>query len=204
MSGEFDVALQGGRCTLLTSDGVNRYLPAHRWSAEPDTADQRVLRSCQGPTLDIGCGPGRLAAALVAQGVLAVGIDTSPLAVELTLGRKALALRRNIFDDLPGTGVWAEALLIDGNIGIGGDPLRLLRRVREVLRPGGVAWVEVERPGAGLWRGTGQILQEDRRSPEFRWAVVGADAIGALASETGFAVRQATEHHGRWLAELTT
>ncbi|MDP9442781.1 MAG: hypothetical protein M3P34_11540, partial [Actinomycetota bacterium] len=54
----------------------------------------------------------------------------------------------SVFGALPGEGRWATALLIDGNIGIGGDPVALLRRVAELLRPAGVVLVELDAPGA--------------------------------------------------------
>jgi hypothetical protein len=38
-------------------------------------------------------------------------------------------------------------LLLDGNIGIGGDPHRLLRRVRELLTPTGRLLVELDVDG---------------------------------------------------------
>jgi SAM-dependent methyltransferase len=202
MSGEFDVALRGAHCMLLTSDGAVRYLPGRRWSAAPDAADRHLLRACRGPTLDIGCGPGRLTAALTGSGVVALGIDTSQLAVRLTISRNAVALCRDVFRPIPGEGNWREALLVDGNIGIGGDPGALLRRVHQLLRPGGRAWVEVEPPGAGLWQGTGRVVPADRPGTAFRWAVVGADAIGALAAAAGFELRDLPEHHGRWFALL--
>ena len=47
------------------------------------------------------------------------------------------ALRRSVFDPLPGEGRWGTALLLDGNIGIGGDPRALLAPDwRELRRPG--------------------------------------------------------------------
>lgn len=199
MSGEFDAALRGAATTLETSDGRVRSLPGHRWIAPPDTADRHVLASCRGPVLDIGCGPGRLAAALTGSGVVCLGIDSSPLAVEMTLARGAVALRRDVFGPLPGEGGWHEVLLVDGNIGIGGDPAALLGRVRRLLRPGGVAWVEVEPPGTGVWRGTGTVVDAGRRGRTFRWARVGADAVAALA--TGFRA-QVVEADRRWFAVL--
>lgn len=39
-------------------------------------------------------------------------------------------------------------LLLRGNIGIGGDPISLLRRCRGLLRPGGIVVVDVAAPGA--------------------------------------------------------
>ncbi|RRO20033.1 class I SAM-dependent methyltransferase [Saccharopolyspora rhizosphaerae] len=167
--------------------------------ATPDAADRHVLAACRGPVLDIGCGPGRLAAALTDRGVLCLGIDNSPLAVGMTVARGAPALHRDVFDPLPADGSWREALLLDGNIGIGGDPVALLDRVHRLLQPGGVAWVEVEPPGAGTWCGTGSVVDRGRSGRAFRWATVGAEAIAALAA--GFRPR-VFEVDRRWFAAL--
>lgn len=203
MSREFDV-LYGASGVLETSDGRSRALRGERWSDEPDEADRALLDTCAGPTLDIGCGPGRLTGELAARGVVALGIDTSPLAVRLTNGRNGPALRRDVFAALPGAGDWREALLIDGNIGIGGDPAALLRRVRGLLRPGGVAWVEVEPPGAGVWIGGARVVRAGRGGAIFRWAVVGAEAIEALGLAAGFRHVRVTGLFGRWFATLTS
>ncbi len=50
---------------------------------------------------------------------------------------------------MPGAGRWRTVLLADGNIGIGGDPAALLRRVLALLGPGGRVLAEVDPPGTG-------------------------------------------------------
>ncbi|MFC7339962.1 class I SAM-dependent methyltransferase [Saccharopolyspora griseoalba] len=202
MTGEFDLLYRGGTATLERADGRAHPLRGDRWSAEPDEADRCLLSACRGPVLDVGCGPGRLTAELAARGVPVLGIDTSPLAVRLTTARRAPALRRDVFGRLPAEGRWREVLLIDGNIGIGGDPEALLRRVRALLRCGGAAVVEVEAPGTGLWRGTGRVVRAGRGTGPFRWAVVGAEAIDPLARIAGFARPRIAERSGRWFAWL--
>jgi len=57
-------------------------------------------------------------------------------------------LERSVFEPLPGERRWATVILLDGNIGIGGDPVVLLSRVTELLAADGMAVVEVEPPGA--------------------------------------------------------
>ena len=57
------------------------------------------------------------------------------------------AMVADVFDDVPREGRWGTALLADGNVGISGDPVHLLRRVRQLLQPGGRAVVEVSGPG---------------------------------------------------------
>jgi SAM-dependent methyltransferase len=199
----FDAAFVGRRCELVRSDGRSVALPVGRWAAEPDATDRRLLiEPCRGPTLDIGCGPGRLTAALGARGVPAMGIDVSGVAVLSTQVRGAAALRRDVFDDVPAAGRWRHALLADGNIGIGADPVRLLRRVGELLRYGGTALVEVMRPGAGVHREDIRLRVGDQISTAFAWAWVGADAIGSLAVAAGFRLLDVAQHGARWVATL--
>src|SRR6185437_3825825 len=45
--------------------------------------DKSILDRCEGPTLDIGSGPGRLTVALAERGIPALGIDITPYAVDL-------------------------------------------------------------------------------------------------------------------------
>ncbi|MFD7013570.1 methyltransferase domain-containing protein, partial [Streptomyces sp. NPDC059928] len=117
-------ALRSGRGPLFLRrpDGWLLPLDVERWCAEPDLADRTVLRRCRGAVLDIGCGPGRLVAALAAEGVAALGVDVSPEAVRRTRALGGSALCRSVFDQLPGEGRWDTALLLDGNVGIGGGP----------------------------------------------------------------------------------
>jgi SAM-dependent methyltransferase len=51
------------------------------WTIELRPGDRSLLTRCAGPTLDVGCGPGRLTAALTRAGHSALGIDISAEAV---------------------------------------------------------------------------------------------------------------------------
>ena len=53
---------------LRLSDGRLVPLPVARWSGPVSEADESMLASAQGPVLDVGCGPGRLTAALHQRG----------------------------------------------------------------------------------------------------------------------------------------
>ena len=134
----YDRALDGERCWLRHDDGRLDRLPIRSWLGGRK-ADQRfdheVVGLCEGPTIDLGCGPGRLVAHLIQRGVPALGVDQSATAVALAHRSGAPALRRDVFDPLPGTGRWHNVLLADGNVGLGGDPWRILRRAGELLRP---------------------------------------------------------------------
>ncbi|MFI9470520.1 class I SAM-dependent methyltransferase [Streptomyces sp. NPDC052492] len=137
-------ALRAGRGPLFLRRSDGRLLPldVERWCAEPDAADLEVLERCEGAVLDVGCGPGRLVAALGARGRRALGIDVSEAAVAHTVRRGGQAVPASVFGPLPGTGCWDTALLMDGNIGIGGDPAALLDRLARVLTAGGLLIAE--------------------------------------------------------------
>ncbi|MCT2543063.1 bifunctional 2-polyprenyl-6-hydroxyphenol methylase/3-demethylubiquinol 3-O-methyltransferase UbiG [Streptomyces atratus] len=131
-----------GPLFLRRTDGWLLPLDVERWCAVADAADLSALSRCEGPVLDIGCGPGRLVAALAARGHRALGIDVSEAAVTRTLRLGGSALHRSVFEPLPGEGRWGTVLLADGNVGIGGDPRRLLHRTAELLAPGGLLVAE--------------------------------------------------------------
>ncbi|HVE95768.1 MAG TPA: class I SAM-dependent methyltransferase [Pseudonocardiaceae bacterium] len=155
-----------------------------RWLAPADGEDHWLLDRCSGPTVDLGCGPGRLVAELAQRGVLARGVDCSPRAVRQCHSRGAAVLHRDVFAPLPGEGRWHHVLLADGNIGIGGDPARLLHRCTALLRPGGTMLIEVEQPGAGLWRGTARLqVAGVAAGPWLPWAVAGLRALAVLAGQ---------------------
>jgi len=90
-------------------------------------------------------------------------------------------LRRDLFRPLPGEGTWQHVLLADGNIGIGGDPQRLLQRAARLLRPGGSLLVEADPVSHLLWRGTAQVGS----GAPLPWACAGADALRHLAATLG-------------------
>ncbi|WP_410808868.1 class I SAM-dependent methyltransferase [Micromonospora sp. 067-2] len=193
---------------LVHGDGVRSRLPIARWHGRAEPAVAALVARCAGPTLDLGCGPGRLTVALTRAGLTALGVDVSAHAVRMTRARGAVALRRDLFDPLPGEGRWAHAVLIDGNIGIGGDPVALLRRCRTLLAADGTVLVEVEPPGAGLWQGHARVAAAYpagrlRLGPPFRWARLDAHAVDQVAGAAGLAVRAVFRRGRRWFVELT-
>jgi SAM-dependent methyltransferase len=160
------------------------------------------LARCTGPTLDVGCGPGRLTAALARTGRAVLGIDISPHAVALARRRGAPARRADIFT-VPDRAVWGHVLLADGNIGIGGDPPRLLRRCARLLAPGGTILVELDPPGAGSWRGPVTLQHAGTTSTPFPWAAVAADDLAALADQAALTLLESWTEARRWFARLS-
>ena len=184
------------------ADGQLEPLPLDRWIAPADAADAAVLADVAGPVLDIGCGPGRHVAALRAAGKPGLGVDLSPVAVWITRGRGADAMLGSVFSDVPRAGTWATALLLDGNIGIGGAPAALLGRTRELLAPGGTALVELDPPGAPTHAIRVRLEAPGVVSEWFAWAQVGVDGIEVLAAGAGLQLADTLDVEGRWFARL--
>jgi SAM-dependent methyltransferase len=184
------------------ADGTASPLPVHRWlRAAP--GDESVLDRCAGPTLDVGAGPGRLTVALAERGVPALAIDITPQAVKLARSSGALALQRDVFGYLPGTGRWSTVLLADGNIGIGGDPAALLRRARALLRPEGSVVAEAGPPGSRSRSEQVRLRAAAGSGPWFPWAWIGADQLATLAAATDLKVTETWSDSGRWFAVLS-
>ncbi|WP_120337960.1 class I SAM-dependent methyltransferase [Cryobacterium soli] len=178
-------------------------MDAGRWSAAADDTDMQLLAGAAGPVLDIGCGPGRMVRAALAQGLAAIGVDVSPTAVRIAAESGLTVLERSVFSALPGEGDWGTALLLDGNIGIGGDIVALLGRCGELISSDGAVLVEVhadpERDHA--FDGTLEDAQ-GRTSAVFPWAEVGIGPLRARAGEAGLRVVQDWKSDGRWFARL--
>ena len=147
-----------------------------------EPGDDSLVERCQGPTLDVGAGPGRLTVALAERGIPALGIDVTPDTVLEARSSGALTMLRDVFGRIPGAGRWRTILLADGAIAIGGDPAALLRRIHELLAPQGRALVEVQPPG------------DD--------GPAGADQIEDLARGAGLELRELWTASGRWFAAL--
>ncbi|MGW2379396.1 class I SAM-dependent methyltransferase [Streptomyces lincolnensis] len=176
-----------GPLFLRRADGWLLLLELERWCADADEADLEVLRRCEGAVLDVGCGPGRLVAALNARGCPVLGVDVSEAAVARTLALGGQALRRSVFESLPGEGRWGTALLIDGNVGIGGDPHTLLTRMAELLSPGGLLIAEtVTDPDIDERVRVHVTDARGAAGAPFPWARLGTPALLRHADRAGF------------------
>jgi SAM-dependent methyltransferase len=165
-----------------------------RWARPIDGADHTVVTRCVPPVLDIGCGPGRFVLALAERGHAALGVDITPTAIQHTLRHGVAALHRDVFARTPGEGRWPTALLMDGNIGIGGDPARLLHRVRRLLRGDGRLIVEVHPHRATDARCRVRFRAHGSAHP---WAEVGRDVLARDAESAGYALGDEWSLDGR-------
>lgn len=192
--------MTGPSTRLRSRDGHIIDLDVGRWRSLPCQHEDELLRTVLDPVLDVGCGPGRIPTALAGQGRVAMGIDPAPGAALEARGRGASVLCRSVFEPLPGEGRWGTVLLLDGNVGIGGDPDRLLARCRELLRPGGEVVAELAPPGSASAPLTVRVESGAAVGPWFDWAVVAADAWGDLALCAGLEPAGLEERGGRWFA----
>ncbi|MFI9250985.1 class I SAM-dependent methyltransferase [Streptomyces sp. NPDC053069] len=205
----YTAALRTGRGPLFLrrADGWLLPLEVERWCARADAVDRAVLDRCEGAVLDVGCGPGRLVAELAARGRTVLGIDVSEAAVDHTVRLGGQALRRSVFDGLPGEGRWDTVLLMDGNIGIGGEPSVLLERVATLLRPGGLLIAETV-PGHVDERARVQVVDTigaaRPQGAPFPWARLGTPALLRYARRAGWRSVAQWGAGGRCFAALRT
>jgi SAM-dependent methyltransferase len=188
------------RARLRAADGALEPLPLDRWLAPADATDDAILAGLAAPVLDLGCGPGRHLARLRELGKDGLGVDLSPVAVAFARERGATATCGSLWDEIPGT--YRSILLLDGNIGIGGAPVLLLKRAGELLDEDGEVVVETDPPGTPTRRVRVRIEAPGLVSEWFRWARVGADDVAAIAERAGLRVTGRRELSGRTFVML--
>jgi SAM-dependent methyltransferase len=184
-------------------DGTAAPLALERYLGAADAIDESLLASVQGPVLDVGCGPGRHLHALARRGVFGLGVDLSSVAVALARDRGAHAIVGSIFDEVPGGHSWRTALLLDGNVGIGGEPVRLLSRIATLLSDdGGELLAELDPPGASTGALRARLETATASSAWFPWARLAFDDVGPVAAAAGLRLRAAWSTGDRWFARL--
>jgi SAM-dependent methyltransferase len=122
---------------IATSSGPAGYFaPVRRWFP----CERRALRLARGRVLDVGCGAGRVALELQRRGREVVGIDVSPLAVEVARRRGVTDARVLAFEDVDESlGRFDTVVMFGNNFGLFGGPRlarRMLRRLHGLTTEG--------------------------------------------------------------------
>ncbi|MGV9713149.1 methyltransferase domain-containing protein [Gordonia sp. NPDC003424] len=203
----FDTIFGVEHCRLHHADGTVHPVPLARWRGAGHTGpdrdfDRAVIDRCRSATIDLGCGPGRLVRDLVAQNIVALGVDRSRVAVAIAQDLGTAVLQRDIFGPLPREGHWSTALLIDGNIGIGDDPHRVMRRARQLVHPGGSILVEIDPDVEHVEHDTVRVESAAGLGDWFGWARVGLLGIEDIARDTGLVVETTWQISDRQVVEL--
>ena len=185
----YELALQSKASRLVlrgVDDNTEVVLDVARFLTAPSAAECKIVRSLPGPILDLGCGPGRMLQAAYSAGHPALGVDISAESIAIAHARGLQARHCSVFDELPDEGGWGAAMLVDGNVGIGGDPLRLLRRCANLIRPGGTLLIEAHPEPRRDRRFNAVLVGEDGQpSGPFPWAEVGARQLRSLGPNVG-------------------
>lgn len=195
MTTAFARALDGHQAELVRSDGGILPLDIERWRGAAAGEDHWLLGRCRGATIDLGCGPGRLIEALEARGVRALGVDLAPEAIAQCTSRGVSVVHADVFAPLPDEGNWSHALLADGNLGIGGDPVALLRRAASLICATGSVIVELDATEPGLWCGHARLRSKHVVGNPFPWAAAGMAVLPRLAGPAG--LRPSVIYRGR-------
>ncbi|MCW2713461.1 MAG: methyltransferase protein [Frankiales bacterium] len=186
---------------LRLSDGRLLTLPVARWAGPVDVADESLLVRALGPVLDVGCGPGRLTAALHRRGVEVLGLELVEDIPVLARAAGAPVHYGDVHGPVPRPLQWQTIVLADGNIGIGGDVPRLLGRLRDLLAPDGSLLCELH-PGAPAAGGLVRLEGLGAASAWFPWTLLGKKALPAVASAAGLTVSETWSMRGRDFASL--
>ena len=146
----------------------------------------RLLATLADPVLDVGCGPGRIVAALAAAGRPALGVDPArggrrrhppPGAGAAALGVRPAAGRGAVGRCCCWTATSASAATRGP-----------VAPVRGLVRPGGRVVAEVEPPGTRPAPVTVRWTGRRTRGPWFPWARVAADDVRRVAAAAGLRI----------------
>jgi SAM-dependent methyltransferase len=107
------------------------FLPFRRWAP----VERRAMRFVRGRVLDVGVGAGRVALHLQERGHDVVGIDNSPLTVEVARRRGVKDVRLVPFTKIgPELGVFDTVVMMCNNFGLFGSAAGARRMMRRLAR----------------------------------------------------------------------
>jgi SAM-dependent methyltransferase len=184
------------------------FYPFRRWPK----AERTAMRYARGRVLDVGCGAGRVALHLQERGHDVVGIDLSPLAVEVARRRGAKDVRELQVTRIgPRLGLFDTIVMFGANFGLSGSRRRapwLLRRFRSISSEGARILAESVNPyktdnpdhlayhrrNKRRGRMPGQLRIRIRhgryRTPWFDYLLASPEEMAELADGTGWELRR--------------
>jgi SAM-dependent methyltransferase len=194
------------------TDGPQAYFDRFRHWAP---VERRAMRFVRGRVLDVGVGAGRVALHLQERGHEVVGIDNSPLSVEVARRRGVKDVRVLAFYDIgPELGVFDTVVMMCNNFGLFGSAAgarRMLRRLRRLTstdarivagsrdpyltdNPDHLGYHEQNRSRGRM---TGQLRLRTRhglyRGAWFDYLLVSPDEMHELAAAGGWQVQRLVE-----------
>ena len=187
----YDRALGGERCWIRHDDGRMQRLPVRSWlggQAGDEKFDRAVVGLCDGPTIDLGCGPGRLVAHLLSAGCRRwawtsrpppshwPAVAAHPPCTAMCSNRCRAPADGTRCCWPTATSAWAATLW------------RVLQRAGELLRRGGRCVAEFDSVITGVEAGWVRLESSRTIGPWFRWASVGIDCAARLADDVGLAL----------------
>lgn len=152
---------------------------------DPSLAGFIAALPAGGHVLDLGCGPGNAAAALVARGFTVEAVDASSEMVALAAQAPGVTARVATFDEIGGQavydGIWANFSLLHAPRA---DMPRHLAAIHTALKPGGVFHIGMKLGDDSARDGLGRF-----------YTYYAEDELTDLLEQIGFAIDD--RRHGR-------
>lgn len=203
------------RIALRRDDGLVTGQDAAVYFAGPESwgpSEAEALKLVHGQVLDIGCGAGRHALVLQERGLSVVGLDLSPLAVQVARCRGLRRVVVGAATAIPfAPASFDTFLLLGNNLGLVGSvegTVALLRQLQELARPGAVVIASSRDPattdnpahlayhernrarGRPIGQVTLRVEYGGQTGPWFDLLMLAPDEVGALAEQAGWQVEQ--------------
>ena len=132
----------------------------------PSLADLIEKMDANSIVIDVGCGPGRVLGFLAQRGIRCIGLDRSPVSVDLAVKRYR---RPGVVGDnlqLPFADGCADLVISDGVIHHTEDPFAAFMENHRVLKPGGQMYLAVYKPSGRyplLYKFPGALIRQGVR-----------------------------------------
>ena len=197
---------------IAVSAGTEMYF------AEPSDQQCEIVERAVGRVLDVGCGAGRYALYLQEQGLEVVGIDVSPLAIDVCRRRGLRDARLLSVEEVDASlGKFDTVLMLGHNLallGSAGGAKRILKRLHRAVVPGGrligdiLDPYETEDPNylayhaqnRSTGRMGGQIRMRVRykgyKSPWFDYLFLSREELEGLLEATGWRLKEIIGTYG--------